>query len=154
MNRFKALFSFRGRASRLTFWRVGLATTVVLAVLWLVTIFVAMGAGDIAVIPLLMVLPVLAVNLAVYVRRLHDRGKSAWWLLVFWIAPLVLLGLTQWLTDQTGAGGSAAMATVLAALALDLWGLVETGFRRGVPGENRFGQPPPSGLRRRKSKAA
>ena len=154
MDRFKAMFSFEGRASRLTFWRVGLATTAVLAVLWLLTIFVAMGAGDIAIIPMLMVLPVLAVNLAVYVRRLHDRGKSAWWLLAFWITPLVLLGLTQWLTDRTAEGSPAAMATLLAALALDIWALVETGFRRGMRGENRFGPSPPSGLRQRRSKAA
>ena len=51
------------------------------AVLWIAVIFVAMGAGDAAIIPLLLVLPVMAVNLAVCVRRLHDRDRSAWWLL-------------------------------------------------------------------------
>jgi len=154
MDRLKALFSFQGRASRLTYWRVGLATSAVLAVLWIVTIFVAMGAGSIAAIPLLLFLPVLVVNLAVSVRRLHDRNKSAWWLLFFWAGPLLLLGFTQWLVDQTGEGGSAAMIAILGALALQLWALVEIGFRRGSPGENRFGPPPPSGLRRRKLKAA
>lgn len=154
MDRLKALFSFRGRASRLTYWRVGLATAAASAVLWIATIFVAMGAGNAAVIPLLLVLPVLAVNLAVYVRRLHDRDKSAWWLLVFWAAPVFFLGLTEWLTDQTGEGGPAALATIMAALVLELWALVEIGFLRGTPGENRFGPPPPSGLRRRKLKTA
>ena len=94
MDRVLALFSFRGRASRLTYWRIGLATTAVWAVLWIAVIFVAMGAGDAAIIPLLLVLPVMAVNLAVCVRRLHDRDRSAWWLLVFWLAPLILLGVT------------------------------------------------------------
>ena len=154
MDRISALFSFRGRASRLTYWRVGLATAAVGAVLWIAVIFVAMGAGDAAIIPLLLVLPVLVVNLAVCVRRLHDRDRSAWWLLVFWLAPLVLLGVTQALTDQTGEGSPAAMVTVLAALALSLWSLVEIGFRRGTPGDNRFGPPPPSGLRQRKPKGA
>jgi len=154
MDRLLALFSFRGRASRLTYWRIGLATTAVWAVLWIAVIFVAMGAGNAAVIPLLLVLPVMVVNLAVCVRRLHDRDKSAWWLLVFWLAPLILLGVTQALTDQTGEGSPAAMITVLAALGLNLWSLVEIGFRRGTPGDNRFGAPPPSGLRPRKPKAA
>ena len=154
MDRLGALFSFRGRASRLTYWRIGLATAATWAVLWIATIFVAMGAGNVAVIPLLLVLPVLLVNLAVCVRRLHDRNKSAWWLLPFWIGPLILLGLTQWLTDQTGEGGAAAMAALLVALALDIWALVEIGFLRGTPGDNRFGPPPPSGLRRRKLKIA
>jgi C4-dicarboxylate transporter len=63
MDRVLALFSFRGRASRLTYWRIGLATTAVWAVLWIAVIFVAMGAGDAAIIPLLLVLPVMAVNL-------------------------------------------------------------------------------------------
>lgn len=154
MQSLTGLFSFRGRASRLTYWRIGLATAAISAVLWVTTIFVTMGAGDIALIPILLVLPVLAVNLAVCVRRLHDRGKSAWWLLVFWAAPLVFLGLTQWLTDQTGEGGPAALATILTALALELWALVEIGFLRGSPGDNRFGPPPPSGLRRRKTRPA
>jgi len=154
MDQLKGLFSFRGRASRLTYWRVGLATAGALAVLWVSTIFVAMGAGNAAFIPLALVLPVLVVNLAVGVRRLHDRNKSAWWLLVFWAAPLFLLGLTQWLTDQTGEGSPAAMATVTGALALEIWAIVEIGFRRGTPGDNRFGAPPPSGLRSRKLKPA
>lgn len=154
MDQLKALFSFRGRASRLTYWRIGLATAAAWAVLWVVTIFVAMGAGNIAVVPLLLVFPVMVVNLAVCVRRLHDRDKSAWWLLVFWAAPLFLLGLTQWLTDQTGEGGPAALAAVTTGLALQVWALVEIGLLRGTPGDNRFGPPPPSGLRRRKLKGA
>ena len=146
MNHLKAWFRFKGRASRLTYWRVGLATTFAAAVIWVATIFVAMGAGDIAVIPLLLILPVLAVNLAVCIRRLHDRNKSAWWLAVFWAAPLLLLGAAQALTDQTGEGGFAAMLAALGALFLQLWAFVEIGFQRGTPGDNRFGPPPPSGL--------
>ena len=154
MDRMQALFSFKGRASRLTYWRVGLATSFAVAVIWVATIFVAMGAGDIAVIPLLLILPVLAANLAVCIRRLHDRNKSAWWLVVFWAAPLLLLGAAQRLSDPSGEGSPAAMAAALAAVGLQLWAFIEIGFRRGTPGDNRYGPPPPIGLRRRGVRAA
>lgn len=50
---------------------------------------------------------------ALAVRRLHDRGRSPAWLLV---ALVQILG--------------------------PLWLLVELGFRRGTPGENRYGPDP------------
>lgn len=51
--------------------------------------------------------------LAVSVKRWHDRGKSGWWVLIN-LVPLV-----GW-----------------------LWAVVETGFLRGTPGPNRYGDDP------------
>lgn len=148
------LFSFRGRTSRLNYWRTWLGMNLAIAVLWVVFIFIAMGAGEIAVIPMLLVIPLLIASAAVSVRRLHDRNKSAWWLLVFWIVPLAGLVVAQLLTEKTGEGGLAAELALWASLASQLWALVELGFRRGSPSANRFGSPPPSGLRRRAPRAA
>lgn len=153
MTRLQGLISFKGRSSRLTYWRVGLASTLALAVIWVTTIFVAMGAGGIAVIPLLLTLPVLTVNLAVCVRRLHDRNRSGWWLMVFWAAPLLFVGVARELSDQSGEGSFAALLAAIAALGLQLWAFIEIGFRRGTPGDNRYGPPPPNGLPRRGVKA-
>ena len=153
MDRIKALFSFAGRASRLNYWRTQLWTSLVLAGLWIVTIFVAMGAGDIAVIPLLLGLPVLVINLATLVRRLHDRDKSAWWLLAFWAAPSACFVAAQLATEQTGDGGVIALASAIAGLVLEAWAIVEVGFLRGTPAANRFGPVPPSGLRPRRQRS-
>ena len=153
MDRLKSLFSFQGRASRLTYWRLQLAIAFMITIVWVVTIFVAMGAGDIAFIPLALLAPVLFIGLALAVRRLHDRDKSAWWLVPFWLAPFACFATAQLLTEQTGEGGIAAAGAVLAGLALDLWALVELGFRRGSTGPNRFGPVPPSGLRPQRSRS-
>lgn len=148
------LFSFRGRTSRLNYWRTWLGMNLAIAVLWVVFIFIAMGAGEIAVIPMLLVIPLLIASAAVSVRRLHDRNKSAWWLLVFWVVPLASLVVAQVLTERTGEGGLAAELALWASLASQLWALVELGFLRGSPQPNRFGPPPPSGLRRRAARVA
>lgn len=153
MDRLIALFSFRGRASRLTYWRTQLWTSFVLVGLWIVTIFLAMGAGDIAVVPILLGLPVLIINLATLVRRLHDRDKSARWLLVFWAAPSACFITAQLATEQTGEGGLLAMGSLVAGLILEAWAIVEVGFLRGAPQPNRFGPVPPSGLRRRRQRS-
>lgn len=142
MSRLTRLFSFRGRASRLTYWRTQLWTSLVVAVLWVVTIFVAMGAGDVAVIPLLLGIPVLVISLAVLVRRLHDRNRSSWWLLVFWAAPSACFIAAQWATERTGDGGTLALAGLVAGLAFELWAIIEVGFLRGSKGDNRYGPPP------------
>ena len=148
------LFSFRGRTSRLNYWRVWLGMNLAIAALWVVFIFIAMGAGEIAMVPLVLVVPLMVVSAAVSVRRLHDRNKSAWWLLVFWVGPLAGLVVAQVLTERTGEGGPAAELALWASLASQLWALVELGFLRGSPQANRFGPPPPSGLRPRKASAA
>lgn len=142
MHRIGDLFSFRGRVARLTWWRVQLVASALIAALWVLTIFVAMGAGDIAVLPLLLILPVLAVTLAMSVRRLHDRDKSAWWLLAFWAAPAACFATASWLTEQTGDGGGPALAALIAGLAFELWSLVEIGLLPGAKGPNRFGPAP------------
>ena len=153
MDRLAGLFSFRGRASRLAYWRTQLWTSVLLAGLWIVTIFIAMGAGDIAVIPMLFALPILVINLAVLVRRLHDRDKDARWLLAFWVAPSACFVVAQLATERIGDGGLFALGCAIVGLVLEAWAIVEVGFLRGAPGPNRFGPVPPSGLRRRRQRS-
>ena len=150
MDRLKSLFSFGGRTSRLGYWRIQLAIAAMIAIIWVATIFVAMEAGHLAVIPLSLLLPVLLVGLAVAVRRLHDRDKGAWWLVPFWLLPSACFAIAQFLTEQTGDGGLAAVGALLAGLAFNVWAFVEIGCRRGTPGPNRFGPVPPSGLRPRR----
>ena len=78
-----------------------------------------------------------ALGLAVSARRLHDRGKSAWWLLLFYVVPFALALTTQW-AAQRQASAIFSIATLL-IVALFLWAIVELGVLRGVDRWNAHG---------------
>ena len=79
-------------------------------------------------------------SLALVFRRLHDRNKSGWWILPFYLAPVTLALAARAMLDKGAnlAGGLAA----LAELALWLWAFVEVGLLSGTRGKNRFGPDP------------
>ncbi len=69
----------------------------------------------------------------VAVRRLHDRGKSGWWLVLYFGLPLA--------NALTGLGAeslSFPIVTLLVGLAF----LAECGGLAGSPGANAYGPPP------------
>jgi uncharacterized membrane protein YhaH (DUF805 family) len=75
--------------------------------------------------------------IAVASKRLHDRGKSGWWLLVFVVAPLML--------DQGAAlSGSRVAGTlfIYEGFCLHLWSFIEMGCFRGKKGPNAYGPDP------------
>lgn len=75
--------------------------------------------------------------IAAAVRRLHDRDRSGWWLLLFVVLPWGLLGLGT--IDRHGPGEAAA---TIAAAALAFWGAAELVVLAGSRGANRFGPDP------------
>jgi uncharacterized membrane protein YhaH (DUF805 family) len=90
----------------------------------------------------LVLIPWLIWGLAIHTERLHDRGKSAWWLLAFYAIPAALgqLSSTVWLAG--GAGLILHDVLELAAFGLTVWGIVEIGCLRGIEGSNRYGPNP------------
>ena len=77
------------------------------------------------------------------VRRLHDRDRPWWWLLVFFVFPNCLDVFSRYgLRAQLEPSPGAALIIAGFAFALNLWGVVETGFLRGTPGDNRYGPNP------------
>ena len=79
---------------------------------------------------------------AFHTERLHDRGKGAWWLLVFYVVPGVLGHLAKgaWFAGAAGMGLHYILA--LAGFALSIWGFVEIGCLRGNAGSNKYGSNP------------
>jgi hypothetical protein len=75
--------------------------------------------------------------LAVATKRLHDRDKSAWWLLLFYLVPAIL----QTIAYYTGAV-EVRLILGLACLFIIIWYLIELGFLRGTTGPNRYGPDP------------
>lgn len=84
--------NFSGRASRSQYWWFALFTSIV-GFVWsfIVGILSAIQGWDIATVYVVTYLPVLAFLLpswSLAVRRLHDIGKSGWWIFLALI-PLV-----------------------------------------------------------------
>jgi uncharacterized membrane protein YhaH (DUF805 family) len=74
---------------------------------------------------------------ATAIKRLHDRDKSGWWLLPFFVAPGLYGQFADRLPDSYV---TASFAWV--AFALYLWGFVELYFLKGTNWPNRFGPSP------------
>lgn len=99
----------------------------------------------------LLVLLLIVASFAVYVKRLHDRNKSAWWLLAYTGLPW-LLNIFVWTTGPMHGGfplglfqgpmGMARGAAYVVCLLIALWVFIEFYFFRGTKGENRFGPDP------------
>ena len=87
-------------------------------------------------------IPWLLWGIAFHTERLHDRGKSAWWLLVFYAVPGVLGQLAKGAWFAGAAGTELHYVLALAGFALSIWGFVEIGCLRGKPGLNRYGSNP------------
>ncbi|MDR2006924.1 MAG: DUF805 domain-containing protein [Acidaminococcales bacterium] len=69
---FKNFADFSGRASRAEYWYFTLASIIMQLVLGIISAELYFIYCVIAIIP----------GIAVSVRRLHDVGKSGWWLLI------------------------------------------------------------------------
>ncbi len=74
---------------------------------------------------------------ATTVKRLHDRNKTGWWMVPFFIAPGLLNRLRDWIDDPT-----AALFVSAIAFGLTVWCTVELLCLRGTRGPNRFGPDP------------
>jgi uncharacterized membrane protein YhaH (DUF805 family) len=139
------LFSYQGRINRAKYW----LALVIYAVIFIVLValgFIMLGNGIDAeglvagliskgigffLIALIVMIVMTVSGVFVGIKRLHDRDKSAWWMLVFYLLPAVLGGLADvsWIFN-------------IAGFAVSIWGLVELGFLRGTIGPNRYGPDP------------
>lgn len=80
----KNYVGFQGRARRKEYWMFTLFSIIVSVILSIVETVIGLPA----VLTTLYSLAVLLPSLAVSVRRLHDTGRSGWWLLLSLI-PLI-----------------------------------------------------------------
>lgn len=116
------MFSFYGRISRSRYWLVfGIVfvVSIVLSGVNAMMMFRGLSTGQDAgvnpytTVSTLLSLPLIVIGVLNTIKRLHDRDKSGWWVLIS-LVPII---------------GS-------------LWLLIECGFLKGTDGENRFGADP------------
>jgi uncharacterized membrane protein YhaH (DUF805 family) len=142
------LFSFQGRVNRSKYWLANLIWLVGIVLVMLAAVFATMGlqlqSADVIARVLaisaagIAIVIVMASSFAVAIKRLHDRDKSGWWLIVFYLLPGVIGALPVLLGATSAVRGSVQ----LLANVLQIWGFVEIGCLRGTRGPNRFGADP------------
>ena len=87
---------FSGRARRKEYWYFYLFNTIIEVALMLVDYMIGWYSieGGIGVLSAIYVLGIMIPGIAVSIRRLHDTGRSGWWLLIGlipFIGAIVLL---------------------------------------------------------------
>jgi uncharacterized membrane protein YhaH (DUF805 family) len=140
---FEFLFGASGRINRAKYWR----SVVLLGVAGLLTAVILFTAAGIAaplfiLMVVLVFVPWLLWGFSITTERLHDRDKSAWWLVAFYLLPGVLgqFAKTAWFAGAIGTVLDYVLA--LAGFALTIWGFVEIGCLRGTAGSNTYGPDP------------
>jgi uncharacterized membrane protein YhaH (DUF805 family) len=130
------LFSYEGRISRAKYWSAWLIWLVVWCVA-LVFAFLFGGLLGVVGLALLLLVGVFAIMswIAVGLKRLHDRNKSGWWLVLFYAAPAILAVAAP----PTGIAGNFLL---ILSFAIEIWMFVELGCLRGSAGPNRYGPDP------------
>ena len=146
-------FSPSGRINRSSFWIKGvLLHTILWILIWIVfwvvvggTLGVSLGylveelisldfdailyiASELVLFALLWVVLTIThlwISFTITVKRLHDRGKSAWWIAI-WFA-ISFLG---------------AFVFFIGPIVAFFWALIELGFLEGTIGRNRYGDDP------------
>ena len=95
----KRYAEFSGRSRRKEFWFFALFNIIVAVALGVVDTLLAMSIGIMFLNPLYL-LAVLVPTLAVSVRRLHDTGRSGWWILLGFVPVLGLVILVFMFMDS------------------------------------------------------
>jgi uncharacterized membrane protein YhaH (DUF805 family) len=139
-------FDFKGRINRGKYWFVTIANFIIATAFILIAI--AAHSWALGILAALIFIPFFISSLAVAVKRLHDRNKSAWWVLPFYVLPSVLEGLGQGMNENgtivTVIGNRMSILEIV-GYAISLWALVELGCLRGTPGANPYGPDPLAG---------
>ena len=141
MNLGSLLFSFNGRVNRAKYW----LATLIYAVINLFVVLTGQLWGEATAyetLGFLLNMAVFVSSLAVATKRLHDRGRSAWWLLLFYFLPT---GILFWIIFDIATGSNVTLRYVALYLALFIiwvWLIVELGCLRGTVGPNAYGPDP------------
>ena len=163
MSLFHLLFGFSGRANRgkfwlavvlwIIFWAIAMLVCVLAAIVILglhlpdsslphdelIARYVRLAFDYLGLLIVYIAFTVVSLisGFAVGIKRLHDRDKSGWWILLFYLAPS-LLGSIANANEHPLAG----FVLGVGSFVISIWALVELGFLRGTVGPNRYGPDP------------
>jgi uncharacterized membrane protein YhaH (DUF805 family) len=143
------LFTFEGRVNRAKWWLSILVFFVAQLIVGIISLLT--NGGVIASILYIVVnIAVFIASIFVNIKRLHDRNKTGWFLLIFYLVPGILLaiglavGAGGLFTGSSSAGGL-GIVLMLASAGVGIWAFVELGCLRGTVGPNQYGPDPLQG---------
>ena len=156
--------NFSGRAPRAEFWWFFLFAMIVYLALWVVAFAVVGGVassqnglsigmigafGAVGILMILFWLALLIPTIAVQARRLHDTGRSGWWLGAFYLLYVVYLAMTLGAMPSAIQPGppqntGLMVGVMILGLAFLVYSIALLVFYclPGTPGENRYGPDP------------
>lgn len=155
LNAMRRYFEFSGRSTRSEFWLFILFMVIVLIVASLIDRF-ALGSTGPGILYFVAAIAHLIPGIAVSVRRLHDIDRTGLWVLLFWLAPIVvsLIGMIFMggsIMMMMGGGDTAAIAGLatmgagflLIAIIDIVIVIISIVFyvTPGTPGPNTYGPP-------------
>lgn len=134
-------FRFSGRINRAKFWLAVLIFTAINVVLAIIGYGLDQSMAFQAVNGMIGIVIFIS-SLAVGVKRLHDRDKSGWYLILFYVVPTVLIVIAMVLGMTME--DSLIVAGILGVIAagIGIWAFVEIGCLRGTVGPNPYGPDP------------
>lgn len=140
----EVLFSFKGRISRRVFWAYSIGTIVAHGLLMILIFQTLLGTGMVySYNTTFFALQLIAgwISLALFMKRWHDRSKSAWWNL------LVVISLVEplWRTLAYGprhASSGDFTAWDLVTTLIFVFLIIECACLRGTVGPNKYGDDP------------
>jgi uncharacterized membrane protein YhaH (DUF805 family) len=139
MSMTQLLFSFQGRLNRKPYWMTVIAVTVASIIVLLFILVIIREhlevVGLMILVFIILYIPLIWIVLALAAKRLHDRDKSAWWLLVFYAIPAILNIVGNRLENE-------GIILYLISFCITVWAFVELGCLRGTRGPNQYGPDP------------
>jgi uncharacterized membrane protein YhaH (DUF805 family) len=126
---------FKGRIGRDRYWSLtGLCALALNIALYSVVVTanqtsaspVNVPATVVAILGVLLFFPTCVASLGIGVWRLHDRGKSGFWIIVYYPVPFVMALLA---IDPEGQG----IVLNCIALAILVWAIIDLGILKGRP---------------------
>jgi uncharacterized membrane protein YhaH (DUF805 family) len=136
------LLGTRGRISRADWW---IGAVVLLVIDGLAAALNRVAGATVAFVVGLVFLLVFYSALAVTAKRLHDRNRRGWWILMFPLGFVVLISLVG--TFGEDLDPIVYYGVLGTALILAIAAVIELGLTRGTPGPNRYGPDPLAKIR-------
>jgi uncharacterized membrane protein YhaH (DUF805 family) len=133
-------FGHRGRINRVKYFLAILLWSVA-GICGLALVYFVTGSVDSVaawIFAAIFVVPGVWSSVVLGIKRLHDRNKTAWWMLLFYLAPYMLNNIAS----RAEQDSPVEVIAVIAGGVTELWAFVELVCLRGTIGPNQYGDDP------------